>query len=454
MLLTLLLACSDPAPPLEAPAPAPSRPDIVLVVVDTLRADHLSAYGHSRPTSPNLDALAKGGALYSRAYAQSGWTLASFASLLTGRLPHEHLAVRDSAHPEVFGVLQPEVQTLAEALQAAGYATGAVVNNAFLAPEFKLNQGFESYNWEGAWQSRHRTAAATVTEGITWLNAQTKPAFLMLHMMEPHMSYIPPGDVRGTFSPRDNPPIPFPFLPDSAELDAWMTGRYQPPEAVKAYMGQLYDEEILTVDRAIGQLVSALQARPRWEQTALIVTADHGEEHWDHGGFEHGTTLYGELTRVPLIAAGAVPARGEIQTIVQHLDLFQGLLALAGAAPPKDSRGANLWTLGGAQGRVALSEGTLYGGDAVSIVDHDARLYIDLTSGEAEAWAVDPRGGESRPLKGAERDQAAARLLPVLKRLRPDMSPLKVAAGTTVTDITALEQLRSLGYIGGPEDAP
>ena len=162
MLLTLLLACSDPSPPLPAAAP-PDPPDIVLVIVDTLRADHLGFAGHSRATSPNMDALAASGATFTRAYSQSGWTLASVSSLLTGLLPHEHLAVRDSVERDRYGVLSPDTVTLAEALRTAGYATGAVVNNAFLAPVFQLNQGFDTYDWQGAWPDHHRSAADTVT---------------------------------------------------------------------------------------------------------------------------------------------------------------------------------------------------------------------------------------------------------------------------------------------------
>ena len=463
MLLTLLLACSDPAPPappVEARAEtAPERPDIVLVIVDTLRADHLGAMGHSRPTSPNLDALAARGAIFTRAYSQSGWTLASVSSLLTGLLPHEHLAVRDSVERDRYGLLSEETVTLAEALKAAGYATGAVVNNAFLAPVFQLDQGFDTYDWQGAWPDHHRGADATVSAGLAWLEAQQTPAFLMLHFMEPHMSYAPPDDLRGTFSPREGGPLPFPFVPSSEEAGRWMSGAYQPPDAVKTWMDQLYDEEILAVDRAVGALVRGLDGRARAKQTALIVTADHGEEHWDHGGFEHGSTLYGEVTRVPLIAAGAVPVKGPVSAVVQHLDLFQGLLALAGAPSPAGSRGANLWTLGqpGAPERAALSEGVLYGEDIVSIVDSRARLVLNLETGLAEAWAVDAQGGERERVPAQEREAVGARLLPMLQRLRADPSPLRVASSTLLEDKEAFEQLRALGYLdegGAPRGDP
>ena len=453
MLLPLLIACSSP-PAEQTPAePAARPPDIVLVVVDTLRADHLGVYGHSRPTSPHIDALAREGAWYSRAYSSSSWTLPSFASLLTGLFPHQHLVVRDDTDPARFGVLQPEVLTLAEALKAQGYSTAAVMNNAFLAPQFHLDQGFDLYDWQGAWPTRHRSADDTVSAGLTWLNAQKGPSFLLLHFMEPHMAYAPPEDLRGTFAPKDSPPLPYPFVPTPQQSSDWMSGRFQPTDEVKDYMGRLYDEEILAVDRAVGTLSEGLHARG-WEHTALVITADHGEEHWDHGGFEHGTTLYGELSRVPIIAAGAVPARGEVHTVVQHVDLVAGLLSLAGAPPLAGSRGVNLWSLSdkpGKPNRVALSEGVLYGEDAVSLVDNTSRVVLRIPSGLAEAWAVDEDGGERRRLDDAERERAAARLVPILRALRPDMGPLRVKQGAEVAGEQALDQLRALGYIDTPK---
>ena len=151
MLLTLL-ACTGSSMPettsqegssgADARPSAGAQPDIVLVVIDPLRADHLSCYGHDRPTSPNIDAIASSGLLFERAYAHSGWTLASFTSLFTGLLPHQHRVGRAPGDASQFGRLAPEVVTLAEAVGAAGYATAAVMNNTFLAPEFGLNQGF------------------------------------------------------------------------------------------------------------------------------------------------------------------------------------------------------------------------------------------------------------------------------------------------------------------------
>ena len=152
----LLAACSSEAPT-PPPPPANDGPDIILIVIDTLRADRLGIYGHDRPTSPNIDALARNGTWFRRAYAQSGWTLASMTSLLTGQLPHQHRVCRDAVQTDRFGSLPEPETTLAESLTSAGYRCGAVVNNTFLAPGFGLNQGFDWYDYQGATNEQIRS---------------------------------------------------------------------------------------------------------------------------------------------------------------------------------------------------------------------------------------------------------------------------------------------------------
>ena len=241
MLLTLLACTGSSTPELtnqEEPEDADSRkedgeqPDIVLVVIDTLRADHLGCYGHERPTSPNLDAMAGAGLRFARAYAHSGWTLASFTSLFTGLLPHQHRVGRAAADVSQFGRLAPEVVTLAEAVGAAGYTTAAVMNNTFLAPEFGLNQGFgDNYLWHGATNDAHRSADETVTMALDWLGQQQAPAFLVIHMMEPHLDYAPPADIRGTFTPIV-PPFHVP-LSDRVLSEGLKSGRSCYPETYR-----------------------------------------------------------------------------------------------------------------------------------------------------------------------------------------------------------------------------
>ena len=212
LVVVLALSCAE-APSGNPPPPPPiTRPDIVLVVVDTLRADRLSAEGSGRRTTPHLDARAARGMRYARAYAHSSWTLPSFASLLTGLLPHEHRVGSSRRAPGHLGALPDRRHTLPEVLAGSGYRSAAFVNNPFLAPRYKLDQGFDPYDLVTASNQYHRTAQATVDAGLAWLgtaaSADSAPALLMLHLMEPHLDYAPPADIHGTFATGPRPEKP------------------------------------------------------------------------------------------------------------------------------------------------------------------------------------------------------------------------------------------------------
>ena len=477
--LLLLLACSgeptsDPgaqageegAATSEADAARAALPDIVLVAVDTLRADHLGAYGYPRPTSPNIDALAAKGTRFHRAYAQSGWTLTSFTSLMTGLYPHQHRVGRDPYDVSKFGRLPDEVTTLAEVLKARGYRTKAIVSNTFVAPEFKLNQGFDTYDFKGATNDQHRLAPEAVAEALEWLSSSEEPAFLWLHLMEPHLDYMPPetqqgqpvkgtfwtGEVPPAFVERDGIVMNFPPRPDPVTPAA---------EAALDYVVARYDEEILATDIALGTFFAGLESRPRWDRTHVVFTSDHGEEFWDHGGFEHGHTLYGELTRVPLIAVGpGVEAGGVVTTVVEHVDLFQGLVALAGGERPAGSSGEDLYAIArerpDERGRASLSGNCLYGPPRISLVNDTHRLVLDQHRQAAEAWVVAADGSELLRLEGEAQRQVALPMLAELERRRGTLDPLESVAGPQVPGSETFSQLAALGYLDDlpAEDQP
>ena len=444
MFWSLLLACPGQT---EAPPP---KPHLVMVVVDTLRADHLGVYGHKRATSPFLDELARDGMWFQRAYASSGWTLPSMASLLSGLYPHQHLVGRLAFRGTEFGKLDGGVTTLAEALGAQGYSSAAVVNNTFMAPAFEMNQGFQVYDYQGATNKKHRTAIETVDRGMAWLDGQKGPSFLFLHFMEPHLNYEATAPRLGVFS-GENPAASDINLEDLVG----QANRTTPPSPeVQEYVRQRYDEEILLVDDALAYLVSDLKSRGRWDDTILVVTSDHGEEFWDHGGFEHGHTLMGELTRVPLIVAGAVPDRGRVDAVVEHVDLVQGLLSSAGAERPSGSSGTNLWSIADGSAtdhdNTALSENILYGPPKVSIVDGEARLEFAFETNSGSLWGVDSDGIERRRLAPEQRQAAGSRLSAVLKKKRGSLLPIDGVGGVTISDREMFNQLQSLGYIEAP----
>lgn len=473
------LACSETAPPPTAPAPGippaadpgnGSRPNIVLVVIDTLRADHLSTYGYDRATSPNLDRLAARGTVFSRAYAQSGWTLASMATLMTGLYPHQHRVARDGCQPDAYGKLDADRRTLAEGLVERGYRAGAWVNNTFMAPVFGLGQGFTPYDYSGATNDTHRSAMDTVAAGLTWLDTPktpSQPSFLVLHFMEPHLDYSPPAAQRGTFA-KGPPAGRLATLP----FGAFQTGQATPTDDEKAYMMALYDEEVLAADAALGALMDGLESRGALDNTIVVVTADHGEEFWDHGGFEHGHALWSALTRVPLVIAGPdLPQGKHSNVLVEHVDLVRGLANQAGAQLDPEAVGVDIFEVatGPDVGRAAMSDNCLYGPSCVSITDGRVRFLLrhhlsmdpaaptDLSKARvrpvAEVWAMSPDGMETTILPKPEAEKLAPGLARMLEARRGTLAPLMARDGAAVPDHATFQMLRELGYVDRPDAA-
>ena len=397
LLMVASLACSEP-PSDNPPAPPPlTRPDIVLVVVDTMRADRLSAEGHHRPTTPHLDALAARGMRYARAYAHSSWTLPSMVSLLTGLLPHEHRVGSSRLAPGHMGALPERRHTLPEVLAGSGYRSAAFVNNPFLSERYKVHQGFDPYDHATASNQYHRTAQVTVDTGLAWLGSATdddRPALLMLHIMEPHLDYAPPDSTKGTWSAAAWPASVNPETPHEHVYIELQQKKRKPDPDLARHVVDLYDEEVLATDLALGSLVSALDARDGLADTVIAVTADHGEEFWEHDSFEHGHSLLGEVTRVPLVVAGADVSQGVSHTPVGHVDLFQTLVAAGGARPVNGTQGESLLSLDHHADRTVLSENLLYGPPAVSAVDRHTRVVVDLQNKQRSAWAVADDGSE------------------------------------------------------------
>ena len=352
MSATILLCLALALAPSCAERPPP---DIVLVVVDTLRADHLGAYGYARPTSPTIDALSKTGTLFSNAASPSSWTKPAVASLFSSRLPSEHGAVSCARD------LGPELPLLAEALRARGYYTvGVSANFVHIAAPRGFGRGFdvfESPNVEVAGEGEHiielqngsgppRRFRAANGHEINAIVARIlrerpkKPLFLYVHYMEPHAGYEPPERLAKAFS-RDRS---FAQGAPAAHADYVSTlaraGSKVDPREI-ARLVDLYDAEIASVDEAIAELrdlvAAAGASRALW-----VVTADHGEEFGEHGGFFHGIHLHEETVHVPLVLAGpGVPATRRDEP-VDLLDVAPTLLAAAGARALPGARGRDL----------------------------------------------------------------------------------------------------------------
>jgi arylsulfatase A-like enzyme len=430
----------------QAPPPPPPPPDVVLVVVDTLRADHLSTYGHSRSTSPALDALAAESMVYERALAHAGWTLPSMASILTGRYPSEHQATRDPHDVLRFNRLDEQLPTLASLLAQRGYRTAAWVNNTYMAPEFSLDKGFEVYDYEGSGAWGGRDGYATVAAALEWLASSDQPAFAFIHIMEPHYPYLPPEHLRRRFTGPGEPPVELMFFsPTELATNARWTKRFS--EEQEAWIARLYDEEVLAADEAIGQLAAGLRTQGRWDRTVLAVTADHGEELWDHGAFEHGHALYGELIRVPLLLRAPGLASGREARLVQHADLFQTLLALGGVPAPAEAHGHDLRQLP-VEERPVLSEDCLYGPPRIALTQGELRLIVNLDSKVANVFELDAGSqGDVRVEDQARAEQLALPMAGQIRQLRGDLLPRDLPERTAPLTTEAMEQLRSLGYL-------
>ncbi|MCK4547879.1 MAG: sulfatase [Candidatus Eisenbacteria sp.] len=295
-------------------------PNVVIILIDTLRPDHLGCYGYPRETSPNLDRLAGGGTIFWNAVAQSSWTLPSAASLLTGLYPTRHQAINKSA------VLPLHRETLAEVLHSEGYRTAAVVSHTLVSSDYNLDQGFELFD-ETHISGHLEISSPGVTDVATrWLreNGET-PFFLFLHYFDPHYAYLEhegfvfPTSCRG----RVKADVPFHTIQ--------MQRRELGQEGVECLMA-LYDSEIAFTDYHIGVVLEELRRLGLEESTMVVVTGDHGEEFMEHGWLGHTVHLYEETVRVPMILCGPGMRRApqRVNQLVELVDVMPTLLDLLG----------------------------------------------------------------------------------------------------------------------------
>jgi choline-sulfatase len=299
------------------PSSIPPDLNIVLVTIDTLRADHLGAYGYRRDTSPALDALAADGTLFTSGWAHAPSTRYSIPAILTGRLP---LDVDYDTNVAGWPGLSPRATTIAEILKSRGFATGAILNYDYFQPQRRMNQGFDEYDndnarlhrgvaGEGPAHTRGTSSKEQTDKAIAFVERHAAGRFfLWVHYYDPHFEYEAHEEVPSF---------------GTAPID-------------------LYDQEIRFTDLHVGRLVEDLRARGLYERTAIVVTGDHGEGFGEHGIDLHGYHLYAAQTKVPFIVRvpGAAPRRSE--TPVGHVDILPTLANLAGAPPAPSMMGRSL----------------------------------------------------------------------------------------------------------------
>ena len=318
---------------------APPEPlNIVVVVVDTLRADRLGAYGNGSGLTPFLDELAARGTVFTNAYAASSWTLPSVASLLTSRFPSQH-------HVTTFdAALSDEELTLPETLAAAGYRAGGVTANFLLRQAGGFAQGFE------AWQALAPTAPAAKVRAdevrhaaLAWVEqarsaAPTRPLLLYLQYMEPHAPYEPPPAYRERFE------VPGTTAAAAAAANAKVVNLHVGDLTASEVplLASLYDAEVAALDAELRALFGELDRSGLLRHALVVVTADHGEEFLEHGAIGHGTTLFEPAVRVPLIVLAPGRASARVAANVSAVDLAPTILELAGLPPEPRFEGRSL----------------------------------------------------------------------------------------------------------------
>jgi arylsulfatase A-like enzyme len=316
----------------------PARPSVILICLDTVRADHLGCYGYAeRETTPRLDALAAESTQFLDASATACWTKPSVPSFLTGTYPVQHGVYEGSAHAvagEVSHALPSESTTLAEVFERAGFATAAFVRNAQLRKDLGFGQGFELYQEEAGDAREIRWRAQD------WIDtrADERPFFLYLHLLDAHWPWPVPDEYASRFAPLDAVQ-PLRDRQSGAVRDEINDGKRELSSAERETMIAVYDGSLRYIDDQLGELVAWLERRGLWEDTIVCIVADHGEEFGEHGKVGHGHGLYEGLLRVPWVlhVPGRKPER--IGGPVSLIDLFPTLLAAAHVEAPAGHEG-------------------------------------------------------------------------------------------------------------------
>jgi arylsulfatase A-like enzyme len=450
LLAALAAGCGAEDPDLavlrrDAGLPAP----IVLVVIDTLRADHTAPHGYSRDTTPWLAEVAQHAFVFERAYANASWTRPSMATLFTSRLPESHgCEGRD-------GRLVPAIETLPELLTARGWDTRAVVANPNLAPIFGFGQGWTEYRCVPGPPSAPYANAADITPSVRQAIARlSAPPFLLyVHLVDPHAPWLLHPDYDF------DPGYTGTFDGSAAALEPYR--QRAPPPAERDRAIALYDSQIAFADAHIRQQLKPLKDSGLLDASWLVVTSDHGEGLWDHVVQGHEEEVFESQLRVPLLIRppGGLPQTRRISETIALIDLAPTLLELVGVPPCAGFDGRSwaplLLGTGPAPERPIIVNERVDEVDLLAVIDGRRKLIVDGVTGRAlfydlvtnpnelEALAHDLAGDPVPPALEArgllERAMAAARAeRPPDTRVKPDAVPADV-----------LEQLRALGCVGG-----
>ena len=431
-LLGLLSACGERAfTPAWGKAAPP--PNVLLITIDTLRADRLGTYGYERPTSPRIDAFAETAVVFEQAVASASWTLPGLASVFTSLYTSTHGCWSFGSR------LDDSFETFPELLTRAGYDTACVVSHLFCTSRHGLQQGFiyfdDTFAHPDIEPEDHVSSELISNRGIRFLEEHAAssgdtPFLLWLHYFDPHSNYL------------EHPGFTERFVEGGGEPD----------------LDALYDGEIAFTDFHVGRVLDALEARGLAENTVVVLVSDHGEEFGEHGGYQHGHTLFAELVRVPLIirAPGIAPRR--VASVARTVDIHPTLLDVLGRAyfrPGRPVDGASLVDpMKGepASDLPALAEIRLNARGTMDAVVRGRHKLVRHYDEEGSLFLYDLRQdpGETHDLSDAEPELTAEleRILSRMVREAEEKANAYPLAGQAPLTPGVLENLRGLGYVG------
>jgi arylsulfatase A-like enzyme len=437
--------CSAPEPPF-APGPAAN---LILISLDTVRPDHLGAYGYPKATSPTIDRLAEAGALFRDAVAVSPWTRPSNATLLTGVYPLHHGARTFRTK------LAADVPSLPEILGRSGFQSAAIVSSMVINEKSGLDRGFDFFRYVSEWQrlpdgrKRSRDPGHRVTrEAIRWLDARGESRFfLFLHYYDAHSDYIAADEFQSLFVTDYDGKVDG----STAQLTAVLRGRRRLDDGDVVHLTALYDAEVRQIDDEIRKLLEYLEQEGLEEITAVVVTSDHGEEFMEHGGVLHARTYFREVIDVPLVMAGpGVPPGWRSDAVASHVDIAPTLLALAGLPVPASMAGLDLTRYWGPSPPPAKDRYLFAEADHSNQIPDQYRmvrranykLIVDRRDGVARLYDLTADPDERHDVGGKHPERVREQLA----ALRAFEAEPKASGGSLDLSREDLEALRELGY--------
>ena len=430
------------------PVHKPRAGNVVLIVLDTVRADRLGCYGNTRGLTPHLDRFARESVRFEQAFSHAPWTLPAVASLLTSRYPVHHGA---GGRLGALRGLPPAAVMLPEVFQRAGLATGAVVNVAYLTESFGTAQGLDTVDAK-AWDSnvQVRRAGPTTDAALAWVRSRGDgPFFILVHYFDPHLIYDPPPPFRQRFADPQDTKHTSHLFGRRGDMEAVHTGRVRLKPGTIRRLAKLHDGEVAYVDSEVGRLLAAISELGLDDNTVVVVIADHGEEFFDHGGFEHGHTVYDELLHTPLLIRAPGLSPTSVSTTVRHIDVAPTLCELVGVEPDPAFLGRSLLPLLqgiGQEDRPVLSQGNFWGPSRQAWRHGDLKLVQSAAPAQVQLFDIKADPGELHDL-AAEAPEALQRMTDELELVLQALSAEATTGPAPVLTPEQIEQLRSLGYL-------